>query len=79
MPPQVAASSGLDILSHAIESFTAVPYTSRPRPERPALRPAYQGSNPDQRHLVASGAANRRRSSSSAPSRIRPTTRRARR
>jgi len=46
MPPQVAASSGLDILSHAIESFTAIPYTSRPRPASPALRPAYQGSNP---------------------------------
>jgi hydroxyacid-oxoacid transhydrogenase len=46
MPPQVAASSGLDILSHAIESFTAMPYTGRPMPERPALRPAYQGSNP---------------------------------
>jgi hydroxyacid-oxoacid transhydrogenase len=46
MPPQVAASSGLDILSHAIESFTALPYTSRPHPARPALRPAYQGSNP---------------------------------
>jgi hydroxyacid-oxoacid transhydrogenase len=46
MPPQVAASSGLDILSHAIESYTALPFTGRPRPERPALRPAYQGSNP---------------------------------
>jgi hydroxyacid-oxoacid transhydrogenase len=46
MPPQVAASTGLDILSHAIESFTAMPYTERPMPERPALRPAYQGSNP---------------------------------
>lgn len=46
MPPQVAASSGLDILSHAIESFTALPYSDRPRPDRPALRPAYQGSNP---------------------------------
>jgi hydroxyacid-oxoacid transhydrogenase len=46
MPPQVAASTGLDILSHAIESFTAMPYSARPRPERPALRPAYQGSNP---------------------------------
>jgi hydroxyacid-oxoacid transhydrogenase len=46
MPPEVAASSGLDILSHAIESFTAMPYTGRPLPERPALRPAYQGSNP---------------------------------
>jgi hydroxyacid-oxoacid transhydrogenase len=46
MPSEVAASSGLDILSHAIESFTAMPYGSRPRPDRPALRPAYQGSNP---------------------------------
>jgi hydroxyacid-oxoacid transhydrogenase len=46
MPPQVAASSGLDILSHALESFTAIPYTSRPRPAGPAMRPAYQGSNP---------------------------------
>ena len=46
MPPQVAASTGLDILSHAIESFTAMPYTERPMPDRPAMRPAYQGSNP---------------------------------
>jgi hydroxyacid-oxoacid transhydrogenase len=46
MPPQVAASTGLDILSHAVESYTAMPFTDRPRPERPALRPAYQGSNP---------------------------------
>ncbi len=46
MPPQVAAASGLDILSHAIESFTAIPFSARPRPDRPALRPAYQGSNP---------------------------------
>src|SRR5215475_4805011 len=45
-PPEVAAASGLDILSHAIESYTAIPYNRRPRPERPNLRPAYQGSNP---------------------------------
>ena len=46
LPPQVAASSGLDILSHAVESYTALPFSERPHPERPALRPAYQGSNP---------------------------------
>ena len=46
MPPPVAASSGLDILSHAVESYTALPFTERPRPDRPSLRPAYQGSNP---------------------------------
>src|SRR5213078_1210123 len=46
LPPEVAASSGLDVLSHAVESFTAMPFTDRPLPDRPALRPAYQGSNP---------------------------------
>jgi len=46
LPPEVAASSGLDILSHAVESFTAMPFTDRPRPARPTLRPAYQGANP---------------------------------
>ena len=46
LPPEVAASTGLDVLSHAVESFTAIPYTNRPRPQRPILRPAYQGSNP---------------------------------
>ena len=46
LPPAVAASAGLDVLSHALESYTAIPYTSRPKPGRPLERPAYQGCNP---------------------------------
>ena len=46
MPPLVAACSGLDVLSHAIESLTALPYHQREAPPEPALRPAYQGANP---------------------------------
>lgn len=45
-PPAVAASCGLDILCHAVESYTAIPFTDRPRPERPSGRPPYQGANP---------------------------------
>jgi hydroxyacid-oxoacid transhydrogenase len=46
LPAAVAAASGLDVLCHAVESWTALPFADRPRPERPILRPAYQGSNP---------------------------------
>ena len=60
MPPQVAASSGLDILSHAIESFTALPYLARPRPRSPRASAGVSGIEPDQRHLGAAGAADRR-------------------
>jgi hydroxyacid-oxoacid transhydrogenase len=46
LPPMVAACSGLDVLSHAVESLTAMPFDQRPAPESPVYRPAYQGANP---------------------------------
>ncbi len=46
MPAAVAAATGLDVLSHALESYTAIPFNKRPHPARPGERPAYQGANP---------------------------------
>jgi hydroxyacid-oxoacid transhydrogenase len=45
-PAEVAACAGLDVLSHAVESLTALKYHMRPAPEYPGVRPAYQGANP---------------------------------
>ncbi len=46
MPRMVAACTGLDQLTHALESLTALPYHRRPAADHPRLRPAYQGANP---------------------------------
>ncbi len=46
LPAGVVASAGLDVLSHALESYTARPYVHRPAPPRPHLRPMSQGANP---------------------------------
>ncbi|KAF2680795.1 NAD-dependent methanol dehydrogenase [Lentithecium fluviatile CBS 122367] len=47
MPSAVHASSGLDVLCHSLESWTAIPFYERvPRPTNPINRPAYQGANP---------------------------------
>jgi len=46
LPKNVVAASGFDVLSHALESYTAKPYTKRAAPGKPALRPMSQGANP---------------------------------
>jgi alcohol dehydrogenase class IV len=46
LPPEVTAASGMDVLCHALESWTAIPFDTRPRAALPAARPAYNGSNP---------------------------------
>ncbi len=45
-PPLVGAATGFDVLTHAIESYTAAPYTHRKQAADPSLRPPYQGANP---------------------------------
>lgn len=46
LPGEVVAASGFDVLSHALESYTARPYVRRPAPPRPSARPLSQGANP---------------------------------
>jgi hydroxyacid-oxoacid transhydrogenase len=44
-PPEVTASAGMDILCHALESYTAKPYTEFDR-KAPEQRVPYCGANP---------------------------------
>ena len=46
LPSMVTACSGFDVLSHGLESYTAMPFGRREAPANPGLRPSYQGSNP---------------------------------
>jgi hydroxyacid-oxoacid transhydrogenase len=46
LPANVVACSGLDVLSHALESYTARPFHRRAVSHRPSERPMSQGANP---------------------------------
>ena len=46
LPGMVVASSGFDLMSHAIECYTARAYTRWAKVEKPGARPMIQGANP---------------------------------
>jgi hydroxyacid-oxoacid transhydrogenase len=46
LPAQVTAASGMDVLSHALESYTCIRFDAKPAPADPMKRPAFCGSNP---------------------------------
>ncbi len=46
LPASVVAASGFDVLSHALESYSARSFGARPRPASAGTRPMSQGQNP---------------------------------
>lgn len=46
LPRNVTAASGMDVLCHALESYTARPFDARPRYPSPDKRVVYNGANP---------------------------------
>lgn len=46
LPASVVAASGMDVLAHAVESYTARAYSTRPAPQPVTARPLSQGQNP---------------------------------
>ena len=46
LPSGVIASTGFDVLTHAVESYVARSFTSSDRPSNPSLRMGYQGAKP---------------------------------
>jgi hydroxyacid-oxoacid transhydrogenase len=45
LPPEVTAACGMDVVCHALESYTSRAFTARPR-HRPEERTQYVGANP---------------------------------
>lgn len=46
LPKNVVAASAFDVLSHALESYTARPFSERAKPGQLSARPMSQGANP---------------------------------
>ncbi len=46
LPASVVAASGMDVLCHALESYTARSFSARTQPMPPTARPLSQGANP---------------------------------